>query len=480
MGQGLPIEMQGNLGNHTGGLRHMFYKSRGSFFHRGNFHVRYSVIWLGGYLLLNIHAISAKFGINKRDMSTPCKNISDEILKVMTDFYTSDFIQDIIFVRKDCPPAIVLYKEQQVFDLIQFCSVEEAWELVTPAGIDKTYNISSAFLTAIVFPNRKLERDDQNVNSWPTWLGPLCLHWTSDKATFVKFFEKVKCDMGDYVPQGFTINAEKLMIGSDEEQAIVSALSHVFPGSIQLLCTHHISENLERHISHMDMSQREKGALHRKIMKLRHCKDLVEFKSEGQKIVEEVTNEHEREDAEYIEKVLEKMLKFSVEPRMQEGDIVPQDFTTNRSESFNSYVKVLLHHKPCKIPTLIKRLEEIVDMQQAEFRGTVHNSGNFRLTRQFAHLAVSDETWATYERRPELKDEAVQKVQNARLRVRGRPQTVISSDRSFAMPNVPNVATKKSQRKRPRSERSGKSHRNESRNRSKSSEDRRRPRSDTM
>ena len=292
----------------------------------------------------NLRQVRNQQMLLSQDMSTPCKNISDEILKVMTDFYTSDFIQDIIFVRKDCPPAIVLYKEQQVFDLIQFCSVEEAWELVTPAGIDKTYNISSAFLTAIVFPNRKLERDDQNVNSWPTWLGPLCLHWTSDKATFVKFFEKVKCDMGDYVPQGFTINAEKLMIGSDEEQAIVSALSHVFPGSIQLLCTHHISENLERHISHMDMSQREKGALHRKIMKLRHCKDLVEFKSEGQKIVEEVTNEHEREDAEYIEKVLEKMLKFSVEPRMQEGDIVPQDFTTNRSESFNSYVKLILHH----------------------------------------------------------------------------------------------------------------------------------------
>ena len=64
--------------------------------------------------------------------------------------------------------------------------------------------------------------------------------------------------MGNALPKGFAINAPKLIIQSDEELAIVSAISTVFPGAIQLLCTRHISENVKRHIAEMDLSAKHK------------------------------------------------------------------------------------------------------------------------------------------------------------------------------------------------------------------------------
>ena len=249
--------------------------------------------------------------------------------------------------------------------------------------------------------------------------------------------------MGNALPEGFAINAPKLIIQSDEELAIVSAISTVFPGAIQLLCSRHISENLKRHIAEMDLSARDKSDLHGRIMDLRHSTDLGDFKQRGHVIVEEVTREQEPHHAEYIEQVIDKLLKYNVEPRLQEGPIVPPDFDTNPSESYNHYIKMINDWRPMKIPALIKRLDGMVNLQDLEFRGAVHSSGNYRLTRQFKHLGINDETWASWNG-PEgeaKKVEAVEKVRNAKARAE-RPRFVGSRDTLLQMPNVQRISRK--------------------------------------
>ena len=271
---------------------------------------------------------------------------------------------------------MVLFKEPQINAFVQMCTLEEGHQFVTVGGFDKTYNISSAFLSAIVFPNRKLEREGMHPGNWPTWLGPILLHFKSDKKTYTQFFECVKAQMAGCFPEGFAINSTKLMIGNDEEQALVSSIEDTFPNAIQLLCLRHISENLQRHISEFDLSKLEKERLHHKIMSLSEVNDLDDFKLRGSLIVEDVTREVDRDQAEYIEKVLAKMLKYNVAPRLREGNIVMPNFINNRSESYNSYLKLIFDHQPQKLPMLIKRLSEIVDFQELELRAAVHNSGD--------------------------------------------------------------------------------------------------------
>ena len=385
-----------------------------------------------------------------KDYSTPCATISDEILHVISAWPKSDFIQGLLWIHKECPPAIVLFKKQQIDDFVQMCTLENAQQFVTAGGFDKTYNISSAFLSALVFPYKKVEREGMHPGNWPTWLGPLLLHFRSDKATYTAFMECVKAQMRGCFPEGFAINATKLMLVNDEEAAIVSSIEDTFPSSIKLLCLRHISENVVKHISEYDWTKKEKDRLHHKIMSLTDCKDLDEFKLRGSLIVEEVTRAVDREQAEYIEKILDKLLRYNVEPRLREGSIVIPNFTNNRSESYNAYLKLILDHKPQKIPKLIERLEEIVGFQELQLRAAVHNSGDFRLAREFKKLAISDETWSSWEDR--LKDEAVGKLKGAKF-PEEKSKTVVSSDGRLEMPRVGRTAKKPNQEKTPREER---------------------------
>ena len=407
-----------------------------------------------------------------KDYSMPCATISDEILQVISAWPKSDFIQGLLWIHKDTPPAIVLFKKQQIDDFVQMCSLENAHEFVTAGGFDKTYNISSAFLSAIVFPNKKIEREGQHPRNWPTWLGPILLHWRSDKSTYTAFFECIKSQMRGCFPEGFAINTTKLMLGNDEEQAIVSSVDDTFPNAIKLLCLRHISENLKHHISGFDWAAKEKERLHHKIMSLAECKDLDDFKLRSSLIVEEVTREVDREQAEYIEKIIAKLLRYSVEPRLREGTVVIPNFTNNRSESYNSYLKLIFDHQPQKIQKLIERLEQIVGFQEKEMKAALHNCGDFRLIREFKKLAISDETWSfwTENRRDDLKDEAVEKLRRARF-PEARPNTVFSTDGNLEMPRVNKTAKKPNQEKTPREERT----RNRSRSRSLRRKDRQEP-----
>ena len=418
----------------------------------------------------DLRQIQNQAALIARDTSVPYANLSDEILAVMNDFHNTknDFVQGILHIHRDAPPAIVLFKDQQIRDLVQFCTVEGAWHKTSAAATDKTYCVSSAFLTAIVFPNKKLEREAEHPGSWPTWLGPVLLHWVSDKVTFLRWFETIKSAMGDSVPEGFSISSMKLMMGSDSEEAIVSALAECWPEAVQLLCTKHISDNVYSHILEMDLSADQRSKLHHDIMALRLSKDLADFKLRGQRIVEQVANDVDIPEAEYIEKVLDKMLTYNVEPRLQEGDIVPFNFTTNISESYNAYIKFIIDFRPQKLPKLIKRLEDIVDMQYCQLRDAVHNHGDFRLTRHFSKYAISDEVWAAWDTRQDgeaLKVEAVTKLLDAKFK-RERSGTVVSSDGRLTMPNFSRTARKPHQTKGARSERTDHSRQRKSRSRS--------------
>ncbi len=53
-------------------------------------------------------------------------------------------------------PMLVLYKEQQLADIAAFCTTGAAKPVIL--GIDRTFNLSPAFVTPTVFPHPYLVR----------------------------------------------------------------------------------------------------------------------------------------------------------------------------------------------------------------------------------------------------------------------------------------------------------------------------------
>ena len=72
------------------------------------------------------------------------------------------------------------------------------------------------------------------------------LHWDGSCKSYQWFFShlRAKLDSNINTELGFC----ELVIGSDEEKAILKAIQQSFPTATQLLCQSHLQENVRRHL----------------------------------------------------------------------------------------------------------------------------------------------------------------------------------------------------------------------------------------
>ena len=88
-----------------------------------------------------------------------CQNVADEIQTLLSEMHDHPFIQEVI-QTKGKPPSVILYLEDNLRDVEQFCTPTARNPSVL--GIDRTFNRGACYATTLVYQHNNLIRKGKN------------------------------------------------------------------------------------------------------------------------------------------------------------------------------------------------------------------------------------------------------------------------------------------------------------------------------
>ena len=145
---------------------------------------------------------------------------------------TAHFIRD---VKASPDPALVLVTDQQLNDLVKFCTSPDEFTVIT---VDPTFNLGDFDVTPLMY--RHLFLRSERTRKSPVFVGPMLIHYRKDFATFLYFASTLV---------GLRRDLEKLQaFGTDGKKALIDAFSHEFGFAIYLLCAIHLRRNVKQHM----------------------------------------------------------------------------------------------------------------------------------------------------------------------------------------------------------------------------------------
>ena len=131
--------------------------------------------------------------------------------------------------------GVIVFNDYQLLDIERFCCSG-----MTPLGFDKTYNLGNIFLTGSAYKNLAVK--SSKTGEVPIFLGPMYLHTKSTFSDFHPFFSCLASKLRD-------ISANKLIISSDNERALVKAIEFNFHTANHFLCSRHLRQKFQNQIS---------------------------------------------------------------------------------------------------------------------------------------------------------------------------------------------------------------------------------------
>ena len=134
-------------------------------------------------------------------------------------------------------PNFVCFTEQQREDFKFFLSQKSGY----PVGVDRTFNLGSFYVTALVYKNVRVVRPDDPSNHTIT-LGPIFLHRDANFEAYNYFFSAIKGALCESVDAFELSLGNDIHIGSDEEKALTKAIDSNFPAARRFLCSKHLKE----------------------------------------------------------------------------------------------------------------------------------------------------------------------------------------------------------------------------------------------
>jgi len=151
------------------------------------------------------------------------QNFVDEIQTLISEVTHNDFVQ-AVFVTKGHTPSVVLYQSQQISDMQRFCASSAPQNMRSIFAVDRTFNLSSLFVTVTVFKHHAVLR--RNTNDYPVFLGPVLLHGDGSYTTYRQFLSHLHDAMSNDISSTELRIQESILTGSDEEHALVKGTLH--------------------------------------------------------------------------------------------------------------------------------------------------------------------------------------------------------------------------------------------------------------
>ena len=376
-----------------------------------------------------------KFNMNKKENPGNRKNTADDLQTLISlESDGNSFIKEIIHSGAK-PPNVICYTDFQIRHLKN--SLHSS-----VIGIDQTFNLGACFVTTTVFQEKKLLRKGTSTN--PIILGPVYLHWDGSFHTYQRFFSHLLAVLG--LKDETQISANELILGTDEEKALIKAKKNSFPNSKTTLCTRHLGENFKRYVKNkIGMCEKETNMIFNKIF---GCGGLVEqdttidFDSQATEIVRNYSHL-----GPYLtDKIIPSIREYIYNVRSSDSK-VPPNWKNNNCESINHILKLNQNWTPQKLPELVEKIHQECKLQEALVKGALYGHGDFELHPFLSKLRCGKIIWQS--KTDHEKESLVSKFFNFGLK--NIPEKfIVSSDGRLKIPKVPEIAKKPGQRKRVR------------------------------
>ncbi|XP_078493090.1 uncharacterized protein LOC144748661 [Ciona intestinalis] len=271
-------------------------------------------------------------------------NYADDILRVINLAQSEEFVQSILH-KKDSPVAIILYNEKQISDIVRFCCTGRS-----VLNVDKTFNLGKIHVTITVYKNRSVKSIKSGNN--PLFLGPVFLHNKSDFKTFSFFFTQLGSVIGPH--------HDKMIFGTDDEQAMHKAITYAFPYCTHILCFKHLRDNLVDYLKDKVGADKQLRKQILQLMdKILDTKNEIDFAVAEFKLIEfcetYCTSLQSYLKERFLVLLRTKVWEFrNLEP-------IGDRWTNNNAESYNHVIKCKFQWKQ-KIADIVTTLKSLVDV----------------------------------------------------------------------------------------------------------------------
>jgi len=380
-------------------------------------------------------------------------NLADEMLTLCSLVKDGEFVRTVSFNSGHAPCAI-LYSNEQLQDVKRFCGADAPDNVRSVLCVDRTFNVSSLFLTITVFKNMSVVRC--GTQQPPIFLGPMFLHGDGAFVTYLTCFMTLRGMLETDVQATELRTLDGLVTGSDEELALVKALRVAFPDSRQLYCVIHCRDNVRDYLTKTGVSQTVREELVRLLFGtdgLAMSPDENAFEDRRAQVLQYVRQYCVDVENYVASRTIPKLLT-NCETLWKAPWLGVQRWTNNSCESANNLIKLALDWKPARLTELVHHLHSLVKAQYRGVQRAMIGQGDFIIAGAFAHHRVPFCRWQG------LSETQKQELTDAFLADRGlkcakTDGTVTSSDGSLTVTGTNKVARKPGQRKRPRTERAG-------------------------
>ena len=308
-------------------------------------------------------------------------NFADHIKEIENRVSANDhFIRSVVRLNGKSP-CIILYTDEQIEDLKTLCcSGQTVW------GLDKTFNLCDMHVTMSSYKQLSVTRDTSSEP--PLFFGPMYIHDNSDFESYSIFFSHIKAKLSG-------IDTSKLVIGTDDERALVNAITSSFSESRHILCSRHIRQNINQKLTDAAVDKSDRNMLLNKMFGedgIINANDTVCFEEKCEE-VEQLSQSISRSFLNYFQK----RVKENLNKKRQEPEGIAKtdrQWTNNNCESLNHVLKQTIDWKSQPLMDLIESVKERMESQFKELRRSIVGMGKFMLAESHEQFSVSRGVWA--------------------------------------------------------------------------------------
>ena len=342
---------------------------------------------------------------NKEENACNGHNVADQILVVENMVSQNHPFVRTIIRDKNKTPCIILYTDEQIEDLKNICCNGDA-----VLGVDKTFNLCKMHVTITCYKQTSVIRHDTNEH--PIFLGPIFIHDNSDFESFGNFFFHLKMKL-------ISKDLSPLIIGTDDEKAMVKAIVNVFPESTHVLCSRHLKQNVLHKLTDDAVSKEDRNVIVNKIFGtngISDADDTICFQSKCDDF-EEYCSEKSDKFLKYFQDRLRNDIRDKLNLPVRQNKIT-SDWTNNNAESMIHILKQTTDWKKKPLPELISSLENDVVCQFKELRSALIGTGELRLAETHEQFRIS-------------KTELCKKNEKQRLRAYQRFRKYVHTEKKY-------------------------------------------------
>ena len=165
------------------------------------------------------------------------RSAADELYATMQRAHLEDPQQRFIrHITMSPEPAIILYTDAQLHDLVRFCTATHKHCVLT---IYPIFSLGDFDVTVMTYQHLLVE--SVRTGRHPIMIGPIMIHYCKTFSTYLFFASSI-------VGECRALQSLRAF-GTDGEKALSDAMKYAFPHAIHLMCFRHCRSNITAKLS---------------------------------------------------------------------------------------------------------------------------------------------------------------------------------------------------------------------------------------